>query len=734
MAALNFLANGDGAALNGGRFLPPPKILDAYGLPIQTPGDQSTPLIPHAMTFGYILNTVAKTYSFRWDEALKHLPANALAMRRDCYLRSLLQERVLPTVNRAWQIVPAEDPDDPEAKRDAEMATQSTKKIRRFKRMLRYLMEAPWYGRYGAQTTWGEKSIGGGIRAQTITSHKPVNGDKIQGAWDDTPVVFINSAVASRYPSEYIIYTDRVPGLKLAKQSWREQFIIHTHEIDDADYFEGEMAGSVAGVGLRNWIYWAWWLRDEMLSWAVDFMKKAGALGLLIFGYEIGNKAAKAAAEGNAAAASKQTALVMPILPDGKNPNPVQHIQIPMNGVENLQKMIADYFEHHMERLIVGQTLSAGTEGSGLGGSGVAEMHEDTKFQLLRFDAENLAETLTDDYLAVWMRKNRPSAKHSLKWEFILPDPQQEKKISSYKTIVEMGGKVKAKDVYDTLGTEKPEDGEEVFGGQAEQGIPGVTDGPPGQEQPGQGQQDDGHDFENDFGPTLNAFDCTPELYALAAADDSPSDWRSTRSGRGEYSPSTGRWRPKSGGAKAPPGTDHAGDFAKHQSSYVQSMKAAHGHLTRAGYPIGGPRLYPHQLPDTSRHVASLAESHWQAGNESAAGRLEAAARHLTAAADAHEAGAESKGLAEHEAEKRRPKSVQELLEAAKSIPPETQAKADSWVSRTYAKLKDRYGSVGAKLVLAGMLSPIPGSLVGAPALAEGIRRLVMALKSNQAA
>ena len=83
-----------------------PRLLDQYGLPISADDDQSGPVIPHPLTFGMVLNIIAKTYSYRWDEALRHLPQNALAMRRDCFIKALLQERKLPTVNRKWQLVP----------------------------------------------------------------------------------------------------------------------------------------------------------------------------------------------------------------------------------------------------------------------------------------------------------------------------------------------------------------------------------------------------------------------------------------------------------------------------------------------------------------------------------------------------------------------------------------------------------------------------------------------------
>ncbi len=254
-----------------------------------------------------------------------------------------------------------------------------------------------------------------------------------------------------------------MPGLRLAKQNWRDQFIIHTHEVDDADYFEGEMAGAVHGVGLRNSIYWAWWLRDEMLSWAVDFMKKVGTLGLLVFWYELGNKAAKAEADANAKRASKDVALVMG-KPTGRDnaTTGVDHFPAHHQGVEALQRMIQNYFEHHMERLIVGQSLSAGSEGAGLGGNGVARLHENTKHQLLQFDADNLAETLTDDLVGPLLRLNYPDADFGIRFEFNVESPENAERMDAVSKAVAMGVTFKMDEVRELTGMSKPGEGEET--------------------------------------------------------------------------------------------------------------------------------------------------------------------------------------------------------------------------------------------------------------------------------
>jgi 2'-5' RNA ligase len=457
----------------------PLRLLDANGRPLDDWGDRGA-AIPHVLTFGGILNQVSQTYSFRYDEAIRNQPDHALAMRRDSYIRSLLQERAVPTANRKWKIA-TEDPKDRLQRATAAAMTAIVKRTPKWRRFVKYLMEAIWYGRYGSQVVWRQQKVQGQER-WCIARHKPVNGDKIQFGWDDVPRVFINMQGANRYPKESIVYTDRVPALKLERPEWRRQFIIHQHELDDADYFEGEMAGGVHGVGLRHMIYWSWWLRDEMLSWAVDYMKKVGTMGLLIFPFMQGNAKSKQKAEENAQAVSHQAALTMPVTGDPANDQLLQPIQVQANtsGIDALRGMIADYFEGHMERLVVGQSMSSGADTDGsLGGTGKAKFAEDTKWQLLKFDADNVADTMTTDLVAPAQQLNWPEYDFQLRFEFLVEDPESADKMEGLDKGIGWGLKFRADDAREVVGFAAPEEGDETIGGKP-QGGPGGAPGGPG--------------------------------------------------------------------------------------------------------------------------------------------------------------------------------------------------------------------------------------------------------------
>lgn len=464
---------------------------------------QPNMLVPHVYSFSSLIQTAARVYSYRYDEALRHLPGNALAMRRDAFIDALLQERTTPTAMRNWSIwVP--DRKDAYQKKVAQWVTEEVRAIPRFDSMRQYTLEAVWYGRYGSQLNLVQKRVGGRT-AWTVGNHMPVNGDKIFFAWDGTPMVAINPLAAGTYPAELLtrhgepvaVRSDRgMTLLRLERPEYRRQFIIHRHVVNDADYFEPEMGGAVHGVGLRSKIYWAWWLRGEMLGWAVDFMQKVGTLGLLVFMYEDGNPKSQEKAEEAAQKASSEVALTM-AMPPGQSTKPtnaVQHIAPNDGGVQALRGMIEEYFEGHIERMFVGQPSSGGTEGNGFGGSAGTALHADTKYQLLRWDARNLDETLTTDLVATLVRLNHSDVDFPVEFRSSVPSPEDAAKLAAIKTAWDMGVTFKMGEVRDLTGMAEPEEGDEVLGGgleanAAENANPFGNDG--GKKEGGDGEPKD---------------------------------------------------------------------------------------------------------------------------------------------------------------------------------------------------------------------------------------------------
>ncbi len=127
-----------------------------------------------------------------------------------------------------------------------------------------------------------------------------------------------------------------------------------------------------------------------------------------------------------------------------------------MAGIEQLKDLLVTFFGHRIKRYILGQVLSSEAEATGLG-SGVAELHLDTFLQIIRYDARNLEETITDELIEPLKLWNFPAAKGvRLRFKIDTESPNIEEKLSAFKSAWEMGARLKERDVMDMVGAESP--------------------------------------------------------------------------------------------------------------------------------------------------------------------------------------------------------------------------------------------------------------------------------------
>jgi hypothetical protein len=500
-------------------------------------------------TFNALLNTFSKTFDFRYDEAMRVDPQFALKMRRDPFYRALLQERLMPLTRWKWHIRP-EDPTHKEEQDRAKWYEEVIKATPLWSKQQLYLGHATWFGRFGSQFALIKDRIQG-KEAFRVGRHIPVNGDKLVFDWDGTtPGVRINQQSTGDYPKENITYDNRGgPILMLRDPQHRSQFIIQVHELDDADYFEPEMAGRVCGVGLRDFVYHGAFLRSKMIQWAVAFMEKVGTLGLLIFRYPEGNAQAKAQAEQSAKDANNRNALAIP-MPKGadKATSSAELLPANMTGVQFLVDIISGWWEKHSERLFVGQSATGSTDDEGgLGGTGRAELAKDTKFNLLQFDARGQQESFTSDLLPTLFDHNGDSG-WKARFEYALPDPEAESKLNAITKAAALPGKkleYKADEVRELVGLSRPGPDDEVVGGDepkpgdTEDPSSGVLPAPPDENTGGAGDNADILDL------LFGGSDASASAHATASYDWQPHQiQQGPRKGRSAFiNPKTGEIR-----------------------------------------------------------------------------------------------------------------------------------------------------------------------------------------------
>ncbi len=627
-------------------------------------------------TFQSLLNTFSKTFDFRYDEAMKQSPQFALAMRRDPFYRALLQERLMPLARWKWSLVPP-DPMDREQIDRAKWYEKVVRKQPRLSKKLLYLGHAVWYGRYGSQNEYIEDTVQDDRwpTCKRIMRHAPVNGDKIVHNFNDgCPGIRINPMFASEYPQEDITYDNRGTAiLMLRRPEYRKKFTIHIHEMDDADYFESEMAGRVEGIGLRDFVYFGAHLRSRLIEFAVSFMEKVGTLGLMIFRYPEGNAEAKRDAERAAREASNKNALAIP-MPKGsdKGSSSAELLPANMTGVQFLVDIIAGWWERHSERLFIGQQLSTGGGDSAgsLGGSERANFAKDTKFNLLQFDAEGLEETLTHDEIKVLCELNGDSG-WDLQWKFALPDPDGNNKLEALAKAASLPGKklkFKASEVRELTGTSEPGPDDEIVGGDPPMpgapGAPGTSPANPDEQVPG----------------TVGGESKDALSQLFEGLDGGEHEEYDTQEETEEVKPS----------ANGKPVKPSANGKPKQEVTYAWKQ-----HQILSG-PRKGQEVWKNDKTGKIRDTAPA------------------------------KAGSTPGGGDDVESDPK--EHVKALLALADQVPADVQEKADQFVRRKYDKLAAKHGEEAARSVLAGMilLTPIPeegGSLLPA-AIALAVKNL----------
>lgn len=477
----------------------PGRVLDHNGRPWQEAEELETGFpLPHVWTFASIMSSGWKTYyPEKYDEALRNDRQYGMYMRNDASVMGLLNERKLGTASLKWHI-DIDNEKDPAQKAIKDGLTSAFKSTKYLQKLLMYLLETIWYGRYGAQVAYEKRVMSlpdvrnpdqRTKRLAYTLRHKPVNGDKIRFLWDGTPCVKVQSAHSAKIPqAELVRATD---GWAVAlRGSWRKNFIIHSHEVFDADFWAHEASDSIHGVGVRSFIHWMHWLRSEWLGNIADWCARTG-LGVRVWYFQGGNPTSRREVEEAAKKQSDRTNLLVPRYPtaSGRPVESVEFVDTAGTGAELLLKL-QKHIDEIIERYMIGQTLSSSTEGNGLGGTGVADMHAATKNKIIAFDANNLQETLSEDVIrpmAIWMYPDVPEVRDiplGLVFEVDSSDP--DKKLTAVEKAARLGVTFRMNDVRGVTGFEAPQQGDETIGGapqpQPGAGPPGAPGQPPGGE------------------------------------------------------------------------------------------------------------------------------------------------------------------------------------------------------------------------------------------------------------
>lgn len=408
--------------------------------------------VPQFLSFPAIINSVARTFPWTSDEALRDNRFNALAMRRDPVLIGALRGRQIPTAMLSWHLEPRDETDPAEVE-SAQLVTEVIEAIPRFQTMKMLLLEAVWFGKYAVELAY-QWETWRGRQVLTVRDFQPLMGDKLRIRWDGQVGVLVYAA----YPGEKTA-TDWGLAHFLTPEE-RQQFLVHHHEPEDVDYTEVQLSGGVNGVGIRGRIYWLWWLKQQVFGLLMNYLERF-ANGFTIIYYAAHDPAAKTQAEGIAHAEYTQNAILIPRWSSERpDLNKVERIEVGTASPALLQNLVTEYFDDVMVRFILGQTHSSMAEATGIG-AGSSELHGETLDSIVKYDAVNLQETIQTDLVNVLYRYNAPGVRPG-KFSFQVDTPNAGEVLGNAQLLYQMGVGLDEEELLEMAQLSKPRPGSGV--------------------------------------------------------------------------------------------------------------------------------------------------------------------------------------------------------------------------------------------------------------------------------
>lgn len=488
------------------------------------PPNYGREVLPHTVTFQSMIGQYSRAYQ-NPDLALRESPYNAVLMKNDIGVMECVEARKRLCANLDWEILP-EDERCPYQMSLADKLTKILKRVKRLQSYLYTLMDAIWVGRSAIQNRFGWENVDG----QQVMMPKPlchdhcgwmhIHGDKLVFRYEQQDGFMPPGA----YPHQMGIRVQNWHWLEkndlLRKQFKaepygngmavflepfeRDQFTVHKHIIEDSEFEYVDLAGSIHGVGIRSRIYWEWFLLSEARAFMFQYLERSAG-GIEIWTYPSGDPKALEAVQkaANERQANGRNTIFFP-KPLGED-GPLYDVNIVepgATGLQMIQELIERYYCGRIKRYILGQQLSSEAAGTGLG-SGVADAHMETLAQIVRHDARNLEQTVTDELVRVIQKLNWPE---TLGWHmrFVLKteDDKAKSKLEQMVMAHQMGLPIAEREVYKALSVSAPKPDDKVLsggaGGGAGMGGDGLFNGPQGPVK-GMPEEISSPDSRNDF-------------------------------------------------------------------------------------------------------------------------------------------------------------------------------------------------------------------------------------------
>ncbi len=423
--------------------------------------------LPHLITFSGMQTTLSRSYRHA-DEAMRDSITNAHMMLNDPMITEPLFGRLNMTALANWHI----EIDDEDNAVHREIRDDMVWLLKQTPRFLSYrwaLLLGVWYGRYGVENQFQRIRNEKGENRYVVNKWTPVSGDKLVFRYDDGRYNYDPDQLGIRVspalaPTDYLAGERRLEptadGLAYFLEDWERKFwVIHSHIHMDGEFEDPLSGGKIKGVGLRSFVYWLWYQKQEALAQLSEIVERT-AQGFTVYWYPSGNDKARDEVEEIAKQQAHTNIILMPRDPELEQYG-IEHQPVNTQGIEALQTLIKEQFQNLIKRLIIGQTLSSEADATGLG-SGLSDLQESTMLMIGKFDATNLEESITTDLVVPLRDYNHPKFRNvAFRFKIDTESSEPEKDLEAARTLWDMGAKLNATELMDKLGLSQPGPGDD---------------------------------------------------------------------------------------------------------------------------------------------------------------------------------------------------------------------------------------------------------------------------------
>ena len=386
-------------------------------------------------------------------------PQYQMMMRADADIEGVLRSLQVTLASLEWTVRCV----DEENERGNELADRISAIFDAMPRrsdFVRAMHEAVWYGNAACNLVYGPDSRNG-VR---VKEWYPFHPDTLTYDQRGNLAMKVGAAYSMDGPSSQNIGFDA--RVHIFTEMERKSVVLHRVFINAPDFNDPNTSESIyRGVGARDVCWFMWLAKQEILQDAITYAERY-AMGIRVGYYPLGQDEGRSMMETVLANLTNDNSVLLP--QSGTEKIYDIDIKEPNAGRAQVFMELVNWFSGKIKEAILGQSLSSEAASTGLG-SGVANLHADTLSRIIRYHADALADSMTQDFVRVVAKMLGASDDEAalLRFEFAPERPDPKERMEAIEKFVAMGGRVSEAEVRDLLGLSQPAEDEQVLGGAA---------------------------------------------------------------------------------------------------------------------------------------------------------------------------------------------------------------------------------------------------------------------------